>query len=240
MAKLFVLLLGFLKFGKLGGAALTMLVSLAAYAGLYGWRYAAGFIALIFVHEMGHFLAARQRGLAVSAPTFIPFVGAWVELKDQPTNVETEAYVAAAGPFVGSIAATFIYFWGRDTESRLLLAIAYSGFFLNFFNLIPLSPLDGGRITAILSPRIWLLGAPIMLAMMIYRPSPLLLVIALASLPALVKAWKFDPTAPENQAYYNVPVKLKVECGTFYLGLVAFLAIMADAVHEMLQAPTPE
>ena len=62
-----------------------------AYALVFGWWYAVGFVLLIFVHEMGHYLAARQRGLDVGAPTFIPFVGAWIELKDMPHDVETEA-----------------------------------------------------------------------------------------------------------------------------------------------------
>ena len=234
MIKLLFLLFGFLKFGKIAATGGTMLLSLLVYGSLYGWRYAAGFIGLLFAHEMGHYLAARQRGLAVGAPTFIPFVGAWIQLKEQPMNVETEAYVAAAGPFVGTVAATCVYFWARDAHSGLLLAIAYSGFFLNFFNLLPLSPLDGGRITAILSPRIWLLGAPMMLALMLYRPSPLLILIAIMSVPSLQRAWKYDAKAPENVAYYGVPMELKIEYGCFYLGLAAFLAIMTESVYGML------
>jgi Zn-dependent protease len=131
---------------------------------------------------MGHFVAARQRGLDVGAPTFIPFVGAWINLRDQPHNVETEAYVAAAGPLVGTVAAVAVYLWGRSTDSGLLLAIAYAGLFLNLFNLLPLSPLDGGRITAIISPRVWLIGTPLMLVLLIYRPSPVLLVLAMPQL----------------------------------------------------------
>jgi Zn-dependent protease len=235
MLKLVALLFGVLKLGKVGGTALTMLISLGVYATIFGWRYAAGFIGLIFVHEMGHFLAARQRGLAVSTPTFIPFVGAWIQLKDQPMNVETEAYVAAAGPFLGTVGAVLVYFWARETQSSLLLAIAYSGFFLNFFNLIPLSPLDGGRMTAILTPRVWFIGVPLMIAMMIYRPSPLLVVIAIVAIPALMKAWKYDPNAPENRAYYNASLELKIEYGLFYLGLAVFLAMMTDSTHEILR-----
>jgi Zn-dependent protease len=71
-------LLLLLKAGKLGKVLLTggtMLLSVIAYAFLFGWWNAAGFVALIFIHEMGHYVAARRRGLAVGAPTFIPFVG---------------------------------------------------------------------------------------------------------------------------------------------------------------------
>lgn len=229
-------LLTLFKLGKAGGTLITMLLMLALYAGMFGWRYAAGFVALLLVHEMGHFLAARQRGLDVGSPTFIPFVGAWIELKEKPMDVETEAYVAAAGPFLGTLGATAVYFWGRESGSSLLLAVAYTGFFLNFFNLIPLSPLDGGRMTAILTPRIWFLGVPLMLAMMLYSPSPLLILIVIMAIPALKQAWHFDPDSPENRAYYRVPASVKAEYGAFYLGLAAFLAVMTDATHNMIQA----
>lgn len=234
MMKLLVLLLGAVKLGKLGGTLITMLISLGAYALVFGWRYAAGFIGLLFVHEMGHFLAAREKGLAVGAPTFIPFVGAWIELKEQPMDVATEAYVAAAGPFIGTVGATAVYFWGSETHDSLLLAIAYGGFFLNFFNLIPLSPLDGGRMTAILSPRIWFIGAPVMVAVIIARPSALLLLIAIMAVPSLIEAWKYDPTTEANRAYYSAPLALKIEYGLFYIGLLVFLAIMTEATHDMI------
>jgi Zn-dependent protease len=232
--KFLLLLLASLKWGKLGTVGGTMLLSLAVYATIWGWRYAAGFIALLFIHEMGHYMAARQRGLNVGAPTFIPFVGAWIELKQQPMNVETEAYVAVAGPLVGTVAAAAIYFWGRSEGSNLLLAIAYAGFFLNLFNLLPLSPLDGGRITAIISPRVWLIGAPMLLAMLYYRPSPLLVLIAIVSIPQIIRAWKYDPKAPENVAYYGVALQTKLEYGSLYLALTAYLCIMTYEVHEMI------
>jgi Zn-dependent protease len=232
-ALLFLLLSG-LKWGKLATTGGTMLLSLAIYATIWGWRFAAGFIALLFVHEMGHYVAARRRGLNVGAPTFIPFVGAWINLKDQPMNVETEAYVAMAGPLVGTVGAVLVYFSGRSLDSNLLLAIAYAGLFLNLFNLVPLSPLDGGRITAIISPRVWLIGAPMLLAMMYYRPSPLLILIAIISFPQIVRAWNYDSKAPENVAYYGVPLQTKLEYGSMYLGLTAFLCIMTFELHEML------
>jgi Zn-dependent protease len=212
-----------------------MVLSLLVYTAIFGWRYAAGFISLLLLHEMGHYTVARQCGLKVGLPAFIPFVGAWIELKEQPMNVETEAKVAFAGPFAGSLGAFAVYFFARAEDSPLLLAVAYSGFFLNLFNLLPLSPLDGGRITAILSPRVWFLGLPCLVALMIYRPSPMLIVIAIIALPQLMKAWKYDPQAPENIAYYNVEPKTRIEYAVLYLGLAALLAIMSYEVHEMLE-----
>jgi len=236
MAKLFLLLFAGLKYSKIAASGASMLISLAVYATVFGWRYAAGFVGLLFIHEMGHFVAARQRGLNVGLPTFIPFVGAWIQLKEQPMDVETEAYVAAAGPFVGAIASFGVYFLGRQMESPLLLAVSYSGFFLNLFNLLPVSPLDGGRITAILSPRVWLIGAPLLLGVMLYRPSPMLIVVALIAAPQLLKAWRYDPKAPENARYYNAPLQTRIEYGALYLALAALLGVMTYEVHEQLSA----
>src|SRR5262249_59479206 len=145
--------------GALGKVLLTsgtMLISVLVYSWTFGWSYSAGFVALILAHEMGHYVAARQRGLDVGVPTFIPFVGAWIQLKDLPHDAETEAYVGIAGPVAGTAGALACYFLARQYDSALLLALSYAGFFLNLFNLIPVAPLDGGRITAILSPRVWL------------------------------------------------------------------------------------
>jgi Zn-dependent protease len=234
--KLLLLLLSGLKWGKLATTGGTMLLSLVVYAMIWGWPYAAGFIALMFAHEMGHYVAARQCGLSVGAPAFIPFVGAWINLKEQPRDVRTEAYVAVAGPLVGTVSAVAVYLWSRWTGSQLLLAIAYAGLFLNLFNLLPVSPLDGGRITAIISPRVWLIGAPVMLAILLYRPSPILAIVAIIAFPQLLKAWKYDPKAPENLAYYGVALQTKLEYGALYLALTAYLGVMTFEVHDMLSA----
>ena len=232
--KLLFLLLSGAKFGKLLTTGGTMLLSLVVYAFIFGWKYAAGFILLLFAHEMGHYLAARQRGLNVGAPTFIPFVGAWINLKDQPLDVDTEAYVGLAGPLLGTVAAIACYLAAEDGP-RWLMAVAYSGFFLNLFNLLPLSPLDGGRITAVLSPRIWFAGVPLLMAMFFWHPNPMLLIIALLAAPQLMKAWKYDPSAPENLAYYTISAKKRIEYMAIYLGLAAYLAFMTYRSHELLQ-----
>jgi Zn-dependent protease len=238
MKTLFILLFSGLKWGKLATSGGSMLLSLAIYATIWGWRYAAGFIALLFAHEMGHYVAARQRDLKVGAPAFIPFMGAWIALEDHPANVETEAYVAIAGPVVGTIAALAVYLWARSEDSGLLLAISYAGLFLNLFNLLPISPLDGGRITAVLGPRVWFLGVPLLLALMLYRPSPMLVIVVVLAVPQLMKAWRYDPKAPENVAYYGVGLQTKVEYGLAYLALAALLAVMTYDVHEMLSRLT--
>ena len=233
MLKLLALLFGALKFGKLLPAAATMLLSIAVYAVMFGWWYAAGFVALLLIHEMGHYLAARHRGLDVGLPTFIPFVGAWIQLKELPHDAETEAYVGIAGPLLGTAGALGCFYLARGTGSPLLLALAYAGFFLNLFNLIPLSPFDGGRVTAAISPRLWLIGAPLLVALFFYRPSPLLILMAVLALPNVIKAWQ-GLRSPQQQAYYTVRAETRLSYAAVYLGLAAFLAIMCEQLHTEL------
>jgi Zn-dependent protease len=236
MLKLLALLLSGAKLGKLAASGGTMLLSLVAYAFVFGWRYAAGFVALLFVHEMGHWLAARQRGLPVGLPTFIPFVGAWIEMKQMPHDAETEAWVGLGGPLLGTLGALLCYALARSLEADWLLAVSYAGFFINLFNLIPLSPMDGGRITAVLSPRIWLLGVPMLVGLFVWRPSPMLILIALLAAPQVWKALRWRRDSAEGQTYYAVPTAKKLEYGLYYLVLAAFLATMTYEVHELLQA----
>jgi len=236
MARILLLLFAGLKFSKVFVTVGSMLLSLGVYAIVFGWRYAAGFIALLFIHETGHLIAARQRGLNVGLPTFIPFVGAWIELKDMPHDAETEAYVGLGGPLLGSVGALACYWAARSYDAPWLLAVAYAGFFINLFNLIPLSPFDGGRITAVLSPRIWLLGVPILIALFVWRPSPMLVLVAILAAPHVWQAIRYRKDSPEAQTYYAVSTRTKWEYGFYYIVLAAFLALMTHDVHEMLQA----
>ena len=234
--KALLLLFASLKFGSILLSLGSMLLTIWIYATIYGFSFAVGFIAMILIHELGHYFAARQKGLDVGLPTFIPFVGAWINLKDVPLDAETEAYVAYAGPFVGTLAAFGAYFLGRQEHSELLIAISYAGFMINLFNLIPISPLDGGRITQILTPRIWFLGAPMLVALFFWHPSPLLILIAIFAVPSLIAAWRYDPDSPEARAYRDVPANIRAEYAIMYLGLAALLAVMASNVYAELQS----
>lgn len=220
------------KIGKFLTTGGSMLVAVFAYAVIYGWLYAVGFVGLLFAHEMGHYLAAKQSRLDVGAPCFIPFVGAWIQLKEQPMNAEVEAYVGISGPMLGSAAAFLCYLLAQSTGSYLLLAISYSGFMLNLFNLIPLTPLDGGRIVSAISPRIWLLGIPILIGLFIWKPSPLLILIVVLAVPQVWKTLKDKAIA--NSDYYQTSGNSKLSYTFQYLLLVGLLAVTAYQVHEML------
>lgn len=236
MFKALLLLLNFAKLGPLLKTGGTMILSVFAYAWIFGWRYSVGFVLLIFVHELGHYLAAKRAGLNVGAPTFIPFVGAWIELKDQPMDARVEAKIALAGPVAGTFAALVCYYVARNSGSQLLLALSYSGFMLNLWNLLPINPLDGGRIVGILSPRIWLLGAPILGLLLLTRPSPMLFLLLILALPSIWSVWRgtWHQHLPAN--YYEQPLEVKLQYGAAYLGLAIFLAMMSSGVHDQMGA----
>ena len=183
--------------------AASMLVSIVAYAWLWGWRFAVGFVALLFVHEMGHVVALRRMGIRASAPTFIPFVGAFVQMRQAPKSAWHEAVSGIAGPMFGAAAAAGFWWWSGQNGSGLLRALAFTGFFLNLFNLIPMVPLDGGRAAAALHPSIWLLGLLGLIALMLYHPNFIILLILILGGREGWRRFRGRNTA-ESRAYYTL------------------------------------
>ena len=133
-----------LKFGAFAVKFFGIFISVGGYALIWGWRFAAGFVLLILVHEVGHYIEASRQGLHPSLPVFIPFLGAYVAMKNAPFDPWRNLLVSAAGPFLGGIGALGVWLVGEAIDSRLLVALGYTGFMLNLFNLLPFRPLDGG------------------------------------------------------------------------------------------------
>lgn len=166
-----------LQLGKAGGTVWTMILMAGVYALIFPWELSLGLVVMIFIHEMGHVWAAKQKGLPVSAPAFIPFLGALITMKRQPQDAATEAYIAYGGPFVGSIGALACYGLAVYTGYEALYGIALIGFFINLFNLIPIHPLDGGRIVTAISRWFWVVGLFGGLVMILYTFNPVLMLI---------------------------------------------------------------
>jgi len=142
-----VVLLGLaIKFGAFTLKFFGIFLAVGGYALIWGWRFAVGFVALILVHELGHYFEARRQGLKPGLPVFIPFLGAYVAIKNAPFDPWRNALVSIAGPVVGGLGACAAFGLGHALDSRLLLALAYAGFFLNLINLLPVGFLDGGHI----------------------------------------------------------------------------------------------
>ena len=178
-------LLGALKFATLGKLALTALSMLAMVwfeAQRSGVWFGVGFVLLILIHELGHGWAIKRAKLDAGWPVFIPFFGAMISLRGQPQSRDQEATIAFAGPLAGTAASLVCAALGLFLQSRLFIALAYTGFFLNLFNLVPLPPLDGGRVATAFSPRAWLIGALILGAMFLATGAPQLLLIGVLAL----------------------------------------------------------
>jgi Zn-dependent protease len=208
----------------------SMLVSIAAYAWIWGWRFAVGFVLLLLLHELGHVLELRRQGIPASAPLFIPFLGAVVGMKQMPHNVWKEAQVALAGPILGSLAALSCWIAGEALDSELLVALAFTGFLLNLFNLIPLSPLDGGRAVAALHPALWAVGLALLLGLTIVRPNPILILVLVIGGIEVWRRWR-DRNEPGVAPYYAIEPWQRAVVGVTYLGLAALLAVAMSATH---------
>ena len=135
-----------LKFGFAVFKFFSIFISVAAYALIWGWKFAIGFVALILIHEMGHFFEAKRQGLEVTLPTFVPFLGAYVLIKNSPLNPWRNALVALAGPAVGGAGAAVFWGIGEAIDSDLMRALAFAGFMINLINLVPIGILDGGAV----------------------------------------------------------------------------------------------
>jgi Zn-dependent protease len=213
---------------KLLTTAGTMLVSLAAYAWLWGWPFAAGFVVLLFVHEMGHVIALRREGIKASAPMFIPFLGAVISARSLGDNAAAEARVGLAGPVLGSLgAAACILVW-HATGNDMWRALAFIGFFLNLFNLIPLSPLDGGRAMAAMAPWMWLVGLGLMVAVLFVFPNPLILLFVVIGGLDSWRRWKQRGQRPD---YYRVRPLDRLLVAAVYISLIALLAVGMHATN---------
>jgi Zn-dependent protease len=215
---------------KIFTTSASMLVSLGAYAWFWGWKFALGFILLLFVHELGHYLEARRQGLDVGAPVFIPFLGAAILLKENPLNAWREAQIAIAGPIVGSIGAAVVWLIGERQDSELFVALGFTGFFLNLFNLLPVVPLDGGRIAAAIHPILWFVGFVGLVGLAFVAPNPLLIVIALIVGLELWRRWQERGTA-DAEGYYKVAPWQRVAATVGYFGLAALLVLGMSASY---------
>ena len=215
---------------KIFATSATMLVSIAAYAWIWGWRFAVGFVFLLLIHELGHVLELRRQGVPASAPLFIPFLGAVVGMKQMPHNVWKEAQVALAGPVVGSLAAFGLWAAGEALDSELLIALAFTGFFINLFNLIPVSPLDGGRAVAALHPALWAVGLVLLLGLTILRPNFILILVLVVGGMEVWRRWstRNDPGVAD---YFAIERWQRAVVAVTYVGLAVVLALAMSATH---------
>lgn len=218
--------------------ASTALVSVAAYSLFWGWQFAAGFVVLIFVHEMGHVIQLRREGIKASTPMFIPFLGAAIFSRSLGDNALAEARVGLAGPVLGSLGAGLVALVGALTGSDLLLALAYVGFLINLFNLLPVLPLDGGRAMAAMAPWMWFVGfAALIPVAFFFHGSFIIFLILIFGGREIWRRWRLRNTRSlEQAAYYRVAPRHRAIVAAVYLGLILALAFGMAETHILASA----
>ena len=141
-----------LKWGFVFVKFFGFFISVAAYSFWFGsWTFALGFVLLILVHELGHAAEAKRQGLQVSAPTFIPFIGAYVRIRHAGLSPWRNSLISLAGPLAGGLASAAVWAWGSSRGSAQLVVLANMGFLLNAFNMLPIGFLDGGQVLRAMS-----------------------------------------------------------------------------------------
>jgi Zn-dependent protease len=223
-AKLKFFILPLLKFLpvilKSGG---TMLLMIWVYTQMWGWQFAVGFALLLLVHECGHLLVAKKFGLKVGAPVFIPFMGAFIALKEAPRNAWMEACVGIGGPILGSLGALVCNSLGEIFDAPIFIALASFGYLLNLFNLTPVGMLDGGRIVSALSRWLWLPGFAVLLWFGWKYPNFVVWLMIILSLPRVISL--FRKRTEEERRYYEVTLAQRLTMSILYFGLIITLIL---------------
>src|SRR6266849_6238978 len=232
-AKLKFFILPALKFLPLllksGG---TMVLMIWVYTMMWGWKFAVGFVMLLLVHECGHLIVAKKFGLKVGAPVFIPFMGAFIALKEAPRNAWMEACVGIGGPMLGSLGALVCNSIGEFSDIPIFFALAWFGYFLNLFNLTPVGMLDGGRIVTALSRWLWLPGFAVLIWFGWKFPNFVVWLMVLLSLPRIYSL--FRKRSEEERRYYEVTPAQRWTMSILYFGLIfALISAMHLAQNDL-------
>lgn len=203
----------------------SLVLTLIVWQSMLGtMAMAVGFLVMIFIHEMGHYLAAKQLGMPVSAPIFTP-MGAVILMPTLPKSSKEEAYIAMAGPILGTVGALAGFILGLVLGVKDLIQVSQLAFMLNLFNLIPLAPMDGGRISMVINRHLWMLGAPL-LAWVVYSSgfsSMTVLVAVMIAFQAYQDVSMRKQLAQVNPQYFQPDLKVRAAYIAAYLGLGAFL-----------------
>jgi len=208
---------GAMQYAVAGG---SFVVTIAAYTTQAPLAVCVGFVVVTLIHEIGHAVVIRAKGLRAGFMVFIPFIGGAVTMKDQPRTVYDDAQIGLAGPFFGTIATLVILQVYKWTSDPTYLLIAFVGFLLNLFNLLPIGMLDGGRISAAITKWMWLLGGGAIAAKVVNQPNPLTIIIAVLAafqVYASIEREKSDPR------FYEITGSQRAAIAVLYFALVIFL-----------------
>lgn len=212
----------------------SMMLATMSYAALFGWRFAVAIIVVLLIHELGHVAAGRLLRLPLKALVFIPFIGAFVTFKEETRIVEQDAVLALGGPAGGAVFAFACGVAALCTGNADLGLLGRIGALLNMFQLIPLPMLDGGRILAIVSPRLCVLGVPIWGGLLWRHVSYDMVLVAVIALPLVFEGLRGDRGDRDTIAFYAAPPAQRVWAVAAYAVTAAVLAmslVMGEAAR---------
>jgi len=227
-----------LKFGKLAPTAISMVIAVGVYTLFYGWKFAVGIVVLIFIHEMGHVVLGRFLGIPVSLPVFLGPFGAVTTFKRPLTDLREEAITAIGGPVLGTLAALGCALLGASTTGYfhgLLYALAYIGFAINLFNLLPINPLDGGRVANAVSVWANLVGLAIAGALLLFTlatgaTNPFLIVILLIGGFSTAKRFR---ARRRGEGPPVLPGSTRLVIGVAYVAMLAITSVGMGLTHAL-------
>ena len=208
---------GLTQFAVAGG---SMALSIWAMARKYPLPLVVGFVIIILIHEIGHAVAIRAKGLHAGIMVFLPFIGGAVTLKDQPRSAYDDAQIGLAGPIAGTFASLFVLQLYKWTDQPTYLSIAIAGFIVNLINLLPIGMLDGGRISAAVTKWMWVFGGGALIYKVVKQPNPLMLLIVLL---VAFQVYLSILREKDDKAFYDVTVSQRVFIAIAYFALVIFL-----------------
>ncbi len=221
-----------LKVGKIFPTLISMVVALFFYTLFFGWQFAVGVVLLILVHEMGHVIFSKWQGIPMSLPVFLGPFGAFTRMHAAPRDARQEAIIAIGGPVFGTAAALACFALALLTPPGnlhfLLLALAYFGCFINLFNLIPMSPLDGGRVATAISKWMNVVGVVIMALVTLLFNNPFAIIILILGIITTVQRFRNSARGLEPAA---VPPATRVVIGTAWLAMLAVCVIGMSLAH---------
>ena len=220
---------GAMQYAIAGG---SFVVTIAAYATQFPVGVVTGFVVITLIHEIGHAVAIRAKGLRAGFMVFIPFVGGAVTLKDQPRSAYDDALIGLAGPFFGTLASLTVLQIYKWTADPLWLLIAWLGFVLNLFNLLPLGMLDGGRISAAITKWMWLIGGAVIVYKVLDQPNPLTIVIAVLAAFQVYASIVREKTDPN---FYEISGVQRAAIAVLYFALVIFLGHQTWMTYDRLE-----
>jgi len=212
-----------------------MAVSIAAYAWQWPLSFSIGFVVLILIHEIGHAVAIRAKGLRAGVLVFIPFIGGAVTLKDQPRSAYDDAQIGLAGPFAGTMAALVVLQMYKWTGSPFYLALTLAGFVLNLINLLPIGMLDGGRISAAITKWMWVIGGAFLIYKTYKQPNPLMVAILLL---AAFQVYASILREQDDKDFYAITGAQRAAVAVAYFSLVIFLGHQTWMAYTRLQTLT--